>query len=548
MTSEWLGSNRSALAIIRVSSKRQEGNTSHETQENEIRAYCARMGLKLIDVVRIVESAKDSEDRKKYQAAINSSLTREIRHLLFYMYDREARNLTDNEKNEKLVKADLLCIHYVRDSKVLHRGSPDSDFFIRDVQAAANKQFVRNLTAKVVDAMRSKAEQGWYPSNNPPLGYVTVRIKDANGRPLKRGAVVGVDPLEKNVRQVRREFELRALGFSYEQIRLKIIGEGFIEPERVSQYQAGAIEYRLKNPFYEGRFLWRGIEYPGLHELIIPSHHIATVRRLRSGLKLVPRPVGAGQHGMLAGGWIRCGECGCFVVYDPKTKIYRSGETATFHYYRCSNRRRLHASLRGMNIPEAKLWEQLDRAVDAIQISPELGGQLARALNESYREETIRSAQKAQGLKDELRALEVREDRAYDDYSAGVLDPDGYRRAIARVRTLKQDVRSQLEAIQSLSTGRALETAKSVFELAMHAKELYLSRSPSDRRSFLELICSNPVLNGATVEYNLKKPFSTLSEINENGEWRTRLGEVLTDCAGLQGGIFLGIQGTGAGS
>src|SRR6478609_9512454 len=138
MREDWRLGNDRALAILRVSSQRQKDGISHDTQEAEIKQYCSRHGLQLEETHRIVESAKDSADRKKFKAAIDSALTNDLRHILFYMYDRETRNLSDNERNEKLVKSGLIVIHYVRENKVLHKDSPDSEFFIRDVQAAAN--------------------------------------------------------------------------------------------------------------------------------------------------------------------------------------------------------------------------------------------------------------------------------------------------------------------------------------------------------------------------------------------------------------------------
>ncbi|MDZ4660427.1 MAG: hypothetical protein SGJ18_02285 [Pseudomonadota bacterium] len=44
------------------------------------------------------------------------ALAQGIKHILFYIGSREARNLTDNEKNERLIKEDKIIIHYVSES------------------------------------------------------------------------------------------------------------------------------------------------------------------------------------------------------------------------------------------------------------------------------------------------------------------------------------------------------------------------------------------------------------------------------------------------
>ena len=117
--------NKSAIAILRVSSRKQADNTSHDGQEREVLAYAKANGLIIAEncKFRISESAKNSDDRKQYKQAIRYALKNRIRHVLFYMSDRESRNLTDLEDNEKLVKLDKLVIHHVQDRRVFHAGS-----------------------------------------------------------------------------------------------------------------------------------------------------------------------------------------------------------------------------------------------------------------------------------------------------------------------------------------------------------------------------------------------------------------------------------------
>ena len=160
---DWVGGNKKAIAFLRVSSHRQKDNTSHGTQENELRTYCLELNLELIEIFPIVESAKKADERKQYQQAHSFALKNGIRHLLFYMHDRETRNLTDNEKNEELVLNNQIVLHYVKDRKVIHSESPDGDFFQRDMMALMNKHFIRNLRTKSMDGTKKKAEEGWFP-------------------------------------------------------------------------------------------------------------------------------------------------------------------------------------------------------------------------------------------------------------------------------------------------------------------------------------------------------------------------------------------------
>ena len=527
---EWMGGNAKAISILRVSSFRQKDNTSHGVQRLGIKEYCDSQNLRIEREVEIVESAKDSDQRKDYHAAIEWALQNGIRHLVFYMFDREARNLTDNEDNEKLVKRDRIVLHYVREGKVLHKNSADSDFMMRDFHAIQNKQYSRNLSAKVGDSMRRKAEDGWYPSNKPPLGYLPVATLSEDGRGRRRSKIVGLDPNPKVRQQVLREFELRAEGNSFEEIRRKIIEEGFIRKDRVRNYHATVVESRLKNLFYRGRFSWGGKEYQGRHELFVPKSLIDQVdlTLFKRGFKTKPIT----QENALAGGWITCGtpECGCSVVFEKKRKVYRNGSVQEFRYYHCTNGRSIHRSLKGMNIREEQVWEQLESSLDVISLDEGLAGEIAEALNEAQRRTKNTSKVEAKDLHGKIESTRSEEDELYVDFKKGVITEEMYLRIASKVRERRMELTKQLENAQLSNSDVGVETAKTILELSTSAKSLWKLRTPLERVALLKKLLSNPTLDGTTLRYEIKKPFRILSEMAETLEWRTRVEEFRTAC------------------
>jgi site-specific DNA recombinase len=526
MKPDWLGINKRGLGIVRVSSARQDGNVSHETQEAEIRKYCALHRLELTDIIRLVESAAHGKDRKQYAAAMKRAETQGCRHVLFYVYDRETRNFTDAERNERLVRDDRLVLHYVRESKVLHKGSPDTDFFMRDIQAATNKQFIRALQTKVIDSMEQKAQSGWYPSNSAPLGYIVRRPVDEDGKELRKlPSIIVRDPREKNVRWVKREFELRARGLTLDQIRDKCVAEGLVPPEKLKTYTRAAIEYRIKNPFYRGQFIWRGKEYAGRHELIIPPRTAALALSVGRRSFQEPRELYGG--GIFGGGWIRCADCGSTIVYCPAVKILKTtGKRRVWKYYRCANGKRAHASLSGLHVQEHELWPQFDQAVDSITLPAALADSVSRALNRRLAEIAREQGKVTEDAKTRATRLQTREDRLYDDLSAGVIDRETYERQLNRFRV----ERAQLERDAAMGSKSALisQNAESVLKLCKSAKRLYKGRSDAEKRVFLEKLCLNPTLKSKTIRYDLRKPFSVIATIRETGEWWTRLDDLRT--------------------
>ena len=112
---KWMGTNNKAIAFLRVSSLGQEGNTSRMTQERDVKSYSSALGLELVEICYLVESAKDSSMRKKYKEKDRWADKNSIRHRIFHRYDREARNLTDNENTETKVRQDKVDLHYALD-------------------------------------------------------------------------------------------------------------------------------------------------------------------------------------------------------------------------------------------------------------------------------------------------------------------------------------------------------------------------------------------------------------------------------------------------
>jgi site-specific DNA recombinase len=507
------------IAILRVSSHRQKDNTSHETQEAEVRSYAAEAGIEIDRVFHLVESAKATEARKKYHAALNYALKQKIGAILFYMHDREARNLTDNETNERLVRAGQIEIHYVRDRKVLNRNSPEFEYIMRDFMAVNNKQFSRVLSMKVNDAMTAKAEAGWFPNNHVPLGYVHKKIENENGRESKRGTIIVPDPNHKNVKWVQREFELRAQGYTLEQICQMILNENLVPAARGKDYRASTIEKRIKNPFYRGQFRWKGEFYKGKHELIIPKHILDKIDGVPT--KAYTRRFTA-DEGILAGGWLKCADeaCGCNLVYDPKTKINKTtGQVKVFQYYHCTNGRKVHETMSGMNVTEAEIWSQLSTAIEAVTISHDQAHEFSIALNELERELKGGASDSILKLENERVDLESRMNKLVDMYLDVQIEKDLFEKQKARIKVQIQDIDRQIADLKGDSS-QVLENAESTLELAKIAKDLWKERSDRERRDFLNELLSNPRLRGRTVEYDLKKPFAVLAEMATNQNWR----------------------------
>jgi DNA invertase Pin-like site-specific DNA recombinase len=520
MTAWKLSSNRRSVAILRVSSRKQTDNTSHEVQEREVADYAKSNGLNLVKVYKITESARHSKNRKQYRAALDFILSEGVRHILFYMQDREARNLQDLEDNENLIKNDQIVIHYVHDRRVLDKNSPESEFFSRDVHGVMNKNLSRVISAKVKDSMRYRAQMGWFPGGLVPLGYTYVRPKGADGREIRRApATIEVDPNETHVRLVRREFELKAQGYSLDKIRESNIASGLVPNYMLPTYHRTSIDVRLHNRFYLGKFMWEGVEYEGKHPLIIPRDlWNAVAASFEEGTRASPI---TNEHGIFSG-FLRCADpqCGCLITYDPKTKVIaKTGEKKTYHLYRCGNGRRVHSSFKGSYVSEESLWEQFGKAVDTLMVTEELAKAVADELNKSDHKLIDETRREIKSLEESLRGLEANNNRIFDLYLGGKIDDQEYKIQKARIRDQKSQVVREIDTLKARTDKKSQVSAKTIFELCNEAKTLWKDKAPVEKRNFLKRILSNQKLEGQTLRYNLKKPFAVLVEMQNSLDW-----------------------------
>ena len=336
---------------------------------------------------------------------------------------------------------------------------------------------------------------------------------------MKRGTIIVPDPNHKNIEQVRREYELRSQGYGYEAIRAEVIAEGFIDPKRKTNYSKNSIEKRLKNPFYYGNFRWQGREYKGKHELIINQELLKAVQRtyISRGKRINQK------QGSVPTGWLRCHtrECNCQICYDPKIKILKTTkEKRLFAYYRCSNLRGIHKSMRGMYLKEEVLWGELEKPVTDISIEKPFGDSIYKELEALHEKHRIAKKAEIAEFKVALKELEGSEDKLYDSFIQGVLDEHGYRRQIQRVREQRVHYTDLLESANDEIDGAYLKSAKILLELATTAKSQWNSSSSTERILLLKKICSDPQLDGQRLRYSLRNPLRIIADMSADKDWR----------------------------
>jgi site-specific DNA recombinase len=522
----WDERNKKAMLISRISDKKQSDGVSLAAQHHAQKEYARAHGLTVVAVESFQESAKNSNQRVQFHTAIAKARREGIRHLVFYVFDRISRNFTDIETLEELIREGHIVLHLAQGGGPLHKDSDDGAFFMSDIHIAQAKQDNRARRSKTIDGMKQRCRNGWHPSR-PPFGYAQRPLLDANGHPKRRGSTI-VGPSAEAVQLLRREMALRIEGHSFDSIREACLLEKLVPLALVPHYRRSTIEKHLKNVFYAGlerphdgyrsRFEWRGELYEGRHEPVFSAREWDALQASfgKTTYKTLK------HDGLFAQGplTLTCSdpECGCKITYAPKTKP--SG--LRFHYYRCADGKRVHRD-RGeaqVNVREEAILSDLGGAVDAITMTEDIAHAIAHALNDTHRHVKAKKVEAVKMYKAQLHALDGKENRIVDLFAGASMDADVFKRQQARVREERDDLFDKLQAAENQAEDAYLVTAQNVLELAKNAKALWNTRSAAERRDFLAKLVCNPRLNGRTIEYDLKKPFSVLAQMHGEGGWR----------------------------
>ncbi len=523
----WDAKNPRAMLICRISDKKQKDGVSLEAQEHHAREYASGVGLEVVVVRPFQESAKKSQLRAAFHAAIAEAKAKGIKHLVFNVFDRIARNFTDAEMLEEMIRDDEATLHVAASGTVLHARSPDSDFFLFDISIAQAKQDNRTRRTNTIGGMEQRCRNGWHPSRVPWF-YWQQPVLDEDGRPKRRGSTVE-GPSEEGRRLVRREMELHLRGFSLDRIREICIAEGLVPNKYRLTYSRSMIDRHLKCEFYaalphpqdgfKSQFTWRGVWYRAKHEPIFTADEW---ERLKASFGGKGKYKKLRHDGLFAQGplSLTCAgnDCGCKVTFDPKTKT----NGLTYPYYRCADGKRVHRE-RGeprVHVLEGEILQQLGGAIDAIEISAQLAEIIAHALNETHREAMSAKARTAAAYRIEIAELEAKENRLFDRYDEGEIDRETYDRQLSRLRAEKAERFDKLRAADAAEDDKYLVMADRVFELAKTARSLWEGRTPEQKRELLERLVSNPRLDGRTVRYDLRKPFDVLTKMRGVEGWR----------------------------
>jgi site-specific DNA recombinase len=420
----------------------------------------------------------------KLLAAINRG---EINAILAWHINRLSRNPVDSGTLSWLLQQGTLKAIVTSDR--VYR--PGDNALILAVDTGTSTQYIADLRKNSWRGMKNKINEGWAP-HQAPLGY----LNDAATAQGHRRILVD----ERRWPLVRNMFDQILSGMHRPRDVMILANRSGLRTKKGRALSYQAVMTILTNPFYAGSFRFRGQRYPGAHRPMVTSEEFQRVLELL-GLAERTRPH---TWEFAYTGLIRCGECGCAITAETKSKRIRAtGVLKHYCYYRCTKRK---GPCSQPTVRVEDLERQIVQALASVRLPP-LVAEFARR---NFALQRRREHQDYSDLKRRLGGqLTVLEQELYNlnkTFSRGILDEDFFVQERTVLKRQIEAIRAELAAGQSSADERAAQLdmlTVDAFRFAAHAVFAFERAPLRERRAILQTLGTELVLRDRQLHVQL---------------------------------------------
>ncbi len=359
------------FAYTRKSTEGEEKQAlSIESQIDKIQEYFP--DLMIVELLEERKSAFVPYNRSVFANMMERIKAGEAQGIIAWHPDRLSRNEIDAATITYMIRTghiiDLKFGSYNFDN------SPEGIWMLQ--MALSQSQYSSaKLSKDVKRGMEKKVKIGWFPGVAPE-GYL-------NDKYAQKGEKkIAIDPVRFPL--VRKMFEMLLSGNYTAPKVVEVVNTEWGYQTLKRKKQGGGPLIRstfytmITNPFYAGLIRYKGQLYPGNHQPMISLEEFDHIQRIlgRAGK---PRP---SKHEFAFTGIIRCGECGCRITAEYKTKfIKRDNAYKTYTFYHCT-KRKPEARCTQKIITKDALEEQIKELLNQYTILPEFRDWALEVLND----------------------------------------------------------------------------------------------------------------------------------------------------------------------
>ncbi len=501
------GSGRKrAVLYLRVSTSKQADKDndpdgySLPAQEDACRRKAEALGAEVVAVfVDRGESAKTADRREFQRMLAFVKKSGDIDYVILDKVDRFARNRRDDANlmfELRTAGAQLVSVKENIDE------TPAGQL-LHAIMAGIAEFYSKNLATEALKGMTQKAKVGGTPGR-APIGYLNTRRR-IDGREVR---TVVVDPERASLVQwafeayATGEWTIRSLTAELGAKGLRALPHGKKLPGPV---QTSHVAHLLKNRYYLGKVTFKGVEYDGRHQPLIPQ---ALFDRVQEVFRLHDK---SGERQRVYRHYLKstvvCGRCG--------SRLCVTNAKGQYLYFFCLGR---HQRRTTCQLPYLAA-EDVEVAVERYYATVRIPANVQETIREGLRIELDQQQRRAEPemayARGRVTELEQERRRLARGVVTGAIPEDLAREEQERVtRELKQANRT-LKA-STMVFAKIADTLNRALELVGRCDEVYRLGGPQVRRLSNQFLFERVLIDveedeGAVVTGAvLREPWATL--------------------------------------
>ncbi len=511
-------------------------------QVKELTEYALKENLQIIDTYQEAQSAHKT-GRPKFNAMLLRIEKKEADGFLVWDESRIARNSLDGGR--VIYMMDLGEIKEIRKPGKKYTNTPDDKSWLAMCFMMSKKES-DDKGVNVSRGLRTKAEQGWFPSSWTKPGYIWDKQAERGNKTILK------DPERYHL--IKKAWELMIKGtytppkilnilnkeWGYRTLQRKSIGGG--EMQRSTIYKI------FTDPFYYGFYEYKDkngeiTEHWGKHDHMITKEEFDRVQILL-GRNGKPRPK---THDFPFTGIMRCGECDAMITAEEKWQIicpecrFKFSSTNKkacpkcsilieemnnptllhYQYYHCTKKKKKNCTQKSIKIKE--LEEQIDLLLGKIEISDRFKDWAIKYLNELNEQEKNDRNAIIDSLKKSHDSCVVRIDNLIrlkispNNTDGSLLSDDDFKAQKTALMNERKDVEERIKNM-GIRIDNWLELADKAFNFACHARFWFNNGDIQTKKEIVSAIGQNLKLFDKTVLVDLEKPLNFIEEAKKEAD------------------------------
>ena len=494
--------NLKYILYARKSSESDERQVqSIDDQLKRLKSLAKEKSLKIVDIITEKKSAKDPHKRPGFTRMIEWLEAGEANGILCWKYDRLTRNPLEGGQLRWLLQQEVIKLIWTNDR--IYR--PEDNVLLLSIEDGQANQYIRDLSNNVKRGMQSKREKGWYP-HRARMGYINAERNNEH--------IIIKDPDRFNMVEKMWGMILTE-NYSISDIE-KIADKKWSFRTRETRRMGGVkltkarLYEMFSNPFYKGIYIKDGIEYKMNHTPMVSAEEWENVQYIL-GRKNKPRKK---KHNFTFRGPVFCGECGCLITAETKTKkIISTSEVKKYTYYHCTRRKKDIKCSQNKSIREDMLEAQILKELDKITINPRFTAWALEFLSGSHKKEVEDRKAIYSNLEKRYKDIDEKLGRLTDMKLNEQLDDDEYNSKKQELLNEKSTIKRQLDNYDH-RVDDWLELTERAFNFATNARARFINGTPEIKRTILQALGTNITLLDGKIRIKPEKWLVPIIEKN----------------------------------